>query len=356
MDGTDLKHLGETSPALAEFRSHRQQQWSGSPSQLLDAMGASVNHTVPPQTTAMISTPSERTVPPPQQGSTNTSTPDSSLARALYAPGPSSSSTLSIKTSLQLQGATPQMKGGQSAPAKLHASHHHHTPKSEVNTKNSDTDITTALRCTAGRNTGKGHPLVTSTKPDCSGSNCNRQGHTSGCPKPSGQGYSSSCPKSSGQGMSGESNPSHASASPAPGSNTNPQSDDCETDGKPAPSACSSEEARKLRQAQQKLQKEKWQRKYGLGSKRHSEGSVGGESFPEQAPHNKGQTADEGCFNELISDGKALLCLHCMVWSTQCTVFVLQVTRPVSLSLRLNVKYMEHSVFRLAYSAITVLY
>lgn len=342
MDGTDLKHLGETSPALAEFRSHRQQQWSGSPSQLLDAMGASVNHTVPPQTTAMISTLSERTVPPPQQGSTNTSTPDSSLARALYALGPPTS-TLSIKTPLQLQGATPQMKGGQSAPAKLHASHHHRTPKSEVNTKNSDTDITTALRCTAGRNTGKGHPLVTSTKPDCSGSNCNRQGHTSGCPK------------SSGQGMSGESNPSHASASPAPGSNTNPQSDDCETDGKPAPSTCSSEEARKLRQAQQKLQKEKWQRKYGLGSKRHSEGSVGGESFPEQAPHNKGQTADEGCFNELISDGKALLCLHCMVWSTQCTVFVLQVTRPVSLSLRLNVKYMEHSIFRLAYSAITVL-
>ena len=112
--------------------------------------------------------------------------------------------------------------------------------------------------------------------------------------------------------MSGESNPPHASASPAPGSNTNPQSDDCETDGKPAPSACSSEEARKLRQAQQKLQKEKWQRKYGLGSKRHSEGSVGGESFPEQAPHNKGQTADEGCFNELISDGK--LCCVCTAW------------------------------------------
>ena len=314
MDGTDLKHFGESSPALAEFRSHRQQQWGGSPSQLLDAMGTVIHPSVTPQTTAVISTPSVRTGPIPQQGSGTT--PECSLARALYAPRAAASLTVKPKTPLQLQSATPEMKGGQgampqtkggqSAPAKLHATglHLHPAPQSEANTKHSDTDITTVSHCTAGRNTARGHPLVTSSKPESSVSSGPRQGHVSGCPKPS------------GQRKGGEFNP--PSVVDAAGSNINPQSDDSEIDGKSGTSAGSSEETRKLRQAQQRLQKEKWQKKYGLGCKRHSEGSVGGGSFREQEPHNKGQTVDEDGFNGLISDGKVLLCfaLHSLSHST----------------------------------------
>ena len=78
----------------------------------------------------------------------------------------------------------------------------------------------------------------------------------------------------------------------------------------------SSEEARKLRQAQQKLQKEQWMKKYGQGTKRTLEmqqsGSAGSSSGDggRQIPQSKLDMGEEAMMENgvLISDGKLLRC------------------------------------------------
>ena len=359
LESKDLKHIGETNPALVEFRSQRQQQqpWSASPSHLLDAIATMVDqsksqHAFP----ATISTPQSVKNGPPS----SSNTPESSLTKAQYF---SSSSSSATRTPIQLQSVTtPHLKGGQSAPAKLHTNQRHQKESSN-----------SAAHVESGRTTSKNqHPLVTVAKQDTNGSGCPKtsgqegrskvsgqgptsdcpkvsgQGPTSDCPKVSGQGPTSDCPKVSGQGqssvrpkfsghvqgqtsscpkLSGQKqttstnsiNSSSGEARTTPSvpsynSMTTLQTDDNEPDRKGktensnlGSSAHSSEEARKLRQAQQKLQKEKWQKKHGLGTKRHSEGSV--DTCGEEL-NKEWQTVDGFCLDELVSDGMVSTIIH----------------------------------------------
>ena len=360
LEGKDLKHIGETNPALVEFRSQRQQQpWCASPSHLLDAIATMVDQSKSPHAfLATISTPQSVKNGPPS----SSNTPESSLTKALCV---SSSSSSATRTPIQLQSVTtPHLKGGQSVPAKLHTNQRHQKESSN-----------SAAHVESSRTKGKNqHPLVTVAKQDPNGSGCPKtsgqegcpkvsgqgpttdcpkvsgqgltsvcpkvsgQGLTSVCPKVSGQGQTSSCPKVSGQGLtsvcpkvSGQgqtsSCPKLSGQKQTTSTNSNnsssdearttlsvpfhgvaaPQTDDNEPDRKgrnensnSGSSAYNSEEARKLRQAQQKLQKEKWQKKHGLGTKRHSEGSVGtcGEEL-----NKEWQTVDGFCLDELVSDG-----------------------------------------------------
>ena len=332
LESKDLKHIGETNPTLVEFRSQRQQQqpWSASPSHLLDAIATMVDQSKSPHAfPATISTP--QSVKDGPLSSSNT--PESSLTKVQYV---SSSSLSATRTPIQLQSVTtPHLKGGQSAPAKLHTNQHHQKESSN-----------SAAHVESSRTTGKNqHPLVTVAKQDTNGSGCPKtsgqegcskvsgQGPTTDCPKVSGQGQSSvcpkfpghvqgqtsSCPKLSGQKQTTSTNSSSGEARTTPSvpsynSMTTLQTDDNEPDRKgktensnSGSSAHSSEEARKLRQAQQKLQKEKWQKKHGLGTKRHSEGSVGtcGEEL-----NKEWQTVDGFCLDELVSDGMVSTFIH----------------------------------------------
>lgn len=280
---------------------------------------------------ATISTPQSVKNGPPS----SSNTPESSITKALYV---SSSSSSSSRTPIQLQSVTtPHLKGGQSAPAKLHTNQRHQKEPSN-----------SAAPVESNRTTGKNqHPLVTVAKQDPNGGGCPKasgqegcskvsgQGPTTDCPKVSGQGQSSVCPKFSGhvQGqtsscskLSGQkqttsTNSSNSSSGEArttlsvPSySVAAPQTDDNEADRKgktensnSGSSAHSSEEARKLRQAQQKLQKEKWQKKHGLGTKKHSEGSVG--TYGEEL-NKEWQTVDGFCLDELVSDGMVSTSIH----------------------------------------------
>ena len=335
LESKDLKHIGETNPALVEFRSQRQQQsWCASPSHLLDAIATMVKS--PHASCTTVSTPQSVKNSPPSFSNT----PESSLTKPPHA---SSSSLSTTKTPIQLQSVTtPHLKGGQSAPAKLHTNQHHQKEPGN-----------STARVESSRTRNKQHPLVTVAKQDPNVSGCPKtsgqgggsrvvgRGPTTECAKvsgqaqssgisgqgktsttPSGQGQTSSCPKLSGQKQTVSTNNSNNSGeasttltvpfySVAAG---NPQTDDSGADRKgqtensnSGSSAYSSEEARKFRQAQQKLQKEKWQKQHGLGVKRHSEGSVG---TCEVELSKEWQTVDGFCLDELVSDGKILFHLY----------------------------------------------
>ena len=313
LESKDLKHIGETNPALVEFRSQRQQQsWCASPSHLLDAIATMVKS--PHSACTTVSTPQSVKNGPPSFSNT----PESSLTKA---PHTSSSSLSATKTPIQLQSVTtPHLKGGQSAPAKLHTNQHHQKEPSN-----------SAARVESSRTTrNKQHPLVTVAKQDPNGSGCPKTSGQGGCSRVVGQGPTTECTKVSGQvqtsGISGQGrtsttpskNSGEASTVPFYSVATgNPQTDDSGADEKgktensnSGSSAYSSEEARKFRQAQQKLQKEKWQKKHGLGVKRRSEGSVG---TCEVELNKEWQTVDGFCLDELVSDGKILFHLYSQV-------------------------------------------
>ena len=243
--------------------------------------------------------------------------------------------------------ATPQnpSRGGQTAPAKLMQQDRNgkttkscSVPKSHPGKEQTVPENSTLTRPSIGSNrvtsSGQGHPLATSSSANCpktsAGQNPTKFSaqSSSNCPKNVSKGQLHVPPRSNTpppsvtmptlDNNSSLTPPTSLPSEPPPSSITT-------TIDKNTPSSSvtktqqSSEEARKLRQAQQKLQKEKWQKKFSssnssggsvgvkVGVKRCSEGSLisEGSSGGTTSDGGRGQNVMDGfAVNELISDGE----------------------------------------------------
>ena len=289
MEGRELKNVGELNPLLSDYRSSslRHSPGASSPSMLLQAMES--GHLLSPSAPHLKNEPSS----------------------------PADRSPQFLHSDKTPAYQTPYLKGGQSAPAKLHSG----------DPLKSNSARASSPPCSTGGGGGKvssgqSHPLATSTT--------SIPRHTGGRKPPSLKPSDSGCSASTGQGTCAEAHSSPGQAttvqkvneveSGPPGSSGNDKiaphgsktcskaSETDKSDSKMHSEVCGctsavvdTEEARRQRQLQQRLKKEEWQRKYGGGgltAKRHSEGSL-----PEEPAGGREEGDDGFHVHELTTDG-----------------------------------------------------
>lgn len=283
IDGRSLKHIGEVSPAVLKVRMQRCSQSAnspcGGPSALLRAMALADDRHSPSPVTPDLGPRSESL-------SKAQSTSDDLASKIV-----NTNSERSIATPAQERNATttPCLRGRQSAPAKLH-------PRPQNALQGMDSEASSSSLISA-KGSGQSHPLACSSSSKAYGQKPGFCHQRPGKPvNPEVSGREAARRSSSTDGSSCQ------TPSETPGKG---ESAEDETVSKTAQFP-GSEEARKLRQEQQRLRKEEWRRKYGLGAKRHSEGSVpasehgGGGVVAKEAS----SVADDGFqVDELTTDG-----------------------------------------------------
>ena len=261
---------------------------SGGPSALLRAMALADDRHPPSPVTPNLNLRSESHSTVAQSSSSNLASRNVNPNCDRHMPTPAQERNVAM--------ATPYLKGGQSAPAKLHS-----RPQNAPQMDSEASSTTSAGNCSA-KSSGLGHPLACSS----SSKGCGQK-HGSCHQQHPGKPVKPVNPESSGRDVARQGSGTNGSGCQKP-SEAAGKGESNETGSKTA--QFGSEEARKLRQEQQRLQKEEWQRKYGLGAKRLSEGSVpasehggaGGGSVVVVAK--EACSADDGFqVDELITDG-----------------------------------------------------
>ena len=262
IDVGQLKHLGEVSPSLAGLRASR----------------------VPGH---------QALTPAGDAAQVKLETASSPIAFSLVEKSGLQSSASEQQQQTPTHGGSVPAGRGRSAPGKLHAQKTVETSEQKERKPNrSSVSSTPVASVPGGRKTaGQSHPLVTASK------SAGGPGSGQGGARPAHElrGERGSTPPNSG--------PLQQGGKPMSLEDRAENKEPCGA----AVSGLGPEEARKQRQAQQRLQKEQWQRKHGLDRKRHSEGDIstggggGGDEF------HVGATGMED-ENGLISDGEVKPC------------------------------------------------
>ena len=291
IDAKELKHIGEVNPAVLEFRMQRCSQAanspSGGPSALLQAIALADGGQSPSPVTPNLNLRTEsRTRAQSSSNDTASKNVNPKCDRPMHTPAHA-----------QITMATPHLRGGQSAPAKLH-SHPQNTGTPQTDSSSPVSTTSTGNCANKNNYPGQSHPLTIIAS--STSSKCCVQSQSGHPRKPAN-------PEVGGRDSTGQKSvkSSHQDQKQSEVAGSFGSTSDETSSG--AAAQLSSEEARKLRQTQQRLQKEEWQRKYGLGTKRHSEGSV---PVPEHSEAARNPVAKEACksddgfqVDELITDG-----------------------------------------------------
>ncbi len=354
IDGQDLKRMGQLSPLLQEYRTSSLTQTRqpgslttyGSPSILLQAMAAveSSRQSTPPTGSPFslihpASTPIQplpvplQLEPPaspfPSRPHVNTATPSSHPPRA------------------KVPSQTPHLKSGQTLPTRLQQNQH--------NSLDQQVSPPSVNSPTSARSAGKAssHPLATvSIAAGIKSSVSGQQGSGPSMCKAGSEGSRSRETNPPGQSHTKNSTSGQVNSSEKVCPVQNPDGNSCPTEqtgilvktpvsGQTSAQAQRSssvvmleedtalqsgvgscvtpEEARRLRQAQQRQKKEEWQKKFALGTKRRSEGSLpemGAQSLAEIRVGERagGASEEEDGFDmdELISNGVCVCMCVCV--------------------------------------------